>query len=87
MTAAGVATLFITQDYLHPAQGLDCRGNLNNTHIDAGLKWISDNFARVFADKECAVLRRFTASSGLVSPAGANISATWIGLPMVPTSW
>jgi hypothetical protein len=50
MTVAGTATLFITQDYLHQTQGLKCDGNVVNPHIDAGLKWISDNFERVFTD-------------------------------------
>lgn len=47
MTAAGVATLFITQDYLHADNGVLCRGNITNPHIEAGLKWMSDNFNRV----------------------------------------
>jgi hypothetical protein len=47
MTAAGVATLFITQDYLRAAQGLSCTGNASNDHIERGLKWLSDNFAGV----------------------------------------
>ena len=41
MTAAGVATLYITQDYVHAAEGVACHGNLKNDHIDAGLKWIA----------------------------------------------
>ena len=51
MTAAGVATLFITQDYLHADAGVRCTGNITNPHIDLGLKWIVDNFDRVFTDK------------------------------------
>lgn len=43
ITAAGVATLFITQDYLHANEGLRCQGNITNKHIDAGLKLITDN--------------------------------------------
>jgi hypothetical protein len=50
MTAAGVATLFITQDYLHPAQGINCAGNVNDPHIDAGLKWMADNYEKVFSE-------------------------------------
>ena len=50
MTVAGVATLFITQDYVHSAMGLKCNGNVVNPHIDAGMKWISDNFENVFTD-------------------------------------
>ena len=35
MTAVGVATLFITQDYTRTAEGLACKGNLNNPAIDS----------------------------------------------------
>jgi hypothetical protein len=48
MTAAGVATLFITQDYLHSDAGINCTGNITNPHIDAGLTWLSDHFDQVF---------------------------------------
>ena len=51
MTAAGVATLFITQDYLHADAGVKCVGNISSPPIDAGLKWMTDNFQRVFTDK------------------------------------
>jgi hypothetical protein len=44
MTAAGLATLFITQDFLYRDRGLDCSGNIVDRNIDAGLKWMSDNF-------------------------------------------
>jgi hypothetical protein len=43
MTAAGVATLFITQDYVHQADGIRCAGNLKNDNIDKGLKWMADH--------------------------------------------
>ena len=46
MTAAGVATLYITQDYLHANEGIQPRGNISRPEIEAGLKWISDNFAQ-----------------------------------------
>lgn len=46
MTSAGVATLFITQDYLYAMQGLNCTGNIVDPHIERGIKWMSDNFAR-----------------------------------------
>ncbi|MDB5333493.1 MAG: hypothetical protein JWP03_4644 [Phycisphaerales bacterium] len=39
MTAAGIATLFITQDYLQPDAG-NCHTNLGNENIDRGLNWI-----------------------------------------------
>ncbi len=43
ITAAGVATLYITQDYVHAAEGIRCAGNVQNAHIDAGLKWIGEH--------------------------------------------
>jgi len=47
MTAAGIATLFITQDYTRGTAGLDCRGNLANPNIDKGMKWMEDNFKAI----------------------------------------
>ena len=47
MTAAGIASLFLLQDFLHGNDGVECKGNLNNKHIDDGLKWMSDNFAKM----------------------------------------
>jgi hypothetical protein len=44
MTAVGVATLFITQDYLRAADGLNCSGNLRNEAIDRGMNWLSNHF-------------------------------------------
>jgi hypothetical protein len=44
MTAAGVATLFITQDYLLGDVG-PCRGNLTNPQLDKGLAWMDRNIA------------------------------------------
>jgi hypothetical protein len=41
MTAAGVATLFITQDYVNPSAGIRCVGNVNNEHIEKGLAWMA----------------------------------------------
>ncbi|MEA2734139.1 MAG: hypothetical protein QOE14_590, partial [Humisphaera sp.] len=52
MTAVGVATLFITQDYLHAAEGLNCGGNIRNPAIDRGMKWLSDNFEKVATDEK-----------------------------------
>ncbi|HSV15999.1 MAG TPA: DUF4159 domain-containing protein, partial [Tepidisphaeraceae bacterium] len=43
MTAAGVATLFITQEFVHANDGIKCVGNIHNNAIDAGLKWMADN--------------------------------------------
>lgn len=39
MAAAGVATLFITQDYLLDLRR-DCQGNFFNQHIEMGLAWM-----------------------------------------------
>jgi hypothetical protein len=49
MTAVGVATLFITQDYLHANKGVGCNGNIRNPNIDKGLAWIEQNYDRVAA--------------------------------------
>ncbi len=50
MTAAGVATLFITNDYLHANDGINCKGNISNDNIEQGLKWMSKHFAEVGGD-------------------------------------
>lgn len=50
MTAAGVATLFITQDYLHTAA--TCTGNPTNPAIDKGLGWLVANFSKVASDEK-----------------------------------
>jgi hypothetical protein len=52
MTVAGVATLFITQDYVHQTNGIHCTGNIVNPHIDAGLKWIDKHFESVFTENK-----------------------------------
>jgi len=44
MTAAGIASLFITQDYTMSDRGLDCRGNQSNPNIERGMKWMADRF-------------------------------------------
>jgi hypothetical protein len=43
MTAAGIATLFITQDYLNMGKGADCTGNIRDPAIDKAFKWMIDN--------------------------------------------
>jgi len=48
MTAAGVATLFITNDYLHGAAAVECRGNLPHKAIDAGLAWLTAHADETF---------------------------------------
>lgn len=50
MTAAGVATLFITQEFVHARDGIDCRGNGGSTAIDAGVAWLTQNFDKVASD-------------------------------------
>jgi hypothetical protein len=47
MVAAGIATLFITQDYIFAAKGSACNGNISNENIDKGMAWMSANFGRV----------------------------------------
>ena len=46
MTAAGVATLFITHDYLVDLRR-DCQGNVNNTNIDMGLAFMDRNVSQL----------------------------------------
>jgi hypothetical protein len=48
MTAAGIATLFITNDYLHGPAFADCKGNMPHKPIDAGLAWLTAHAADVF---------------------------------------
>jgi hypothetical protein len=43
MTAAGIATLFITQDYLNLGKGANCNGNIRDAAIDKGFKWMVDH--------------------------------------------
>jgi hypothetical protein len=47
MTAAGIASLFITQEYTNPTAGLTCSGDIANDNIDNGLSWMTKNFATV----------------------------------------
>jgi hypothetical protein len=50
MTAAGAATLFITQDYTHFAPRLN--GNINDPAIDAALKWMGEHLPEVTTRRE-----------------------------------
>jgi hypothetical protein len=54
MTAAGVATLFITQDYITQSrqqeEGWECRGNIGDENIERGLKWLSEHYKEVFGE-------------------------------------
>lgn len=47
MTAAGIATLFITQDFLNLGKGADCTGNIRDSNIEKGLKRITETFNNV----------------------------------------
>ncbi|MFI5381192.1 MAG: DUF4159 domain-containing protein [Tepidisphaerales bacterium] len=44
MTAAGVATLFITDDAIHAMDGLKCAGSISDENIERGLHWIGSRF-------------------------------------------
>lgn len=44
MTAAGIATLFITQDFLNLGKGADCTGNIRDANIEKAMKRITENF-------------------------------------------
>jgi hypothetical protein len=43
MTAAGLATLFITQDMVHGQEGIGCKGNFKDPHLDAALNWMTQH--------------------------------------------
>jgi hypothetical protein len=47
MTAAGIATLFVTQEYTRSTAGVECKGNLPNDNIANGLDWMSKHFDSV----------------------------------------
>lgn len=65
MTAAGVASLFITADYLHAEEGIACLGTLTNPWIDRGLNWIDTHYDEVY-DSTYAMygVERIGAASG-----------------------
>ena len=42
MTAAGVASLYITQDYVRNFAA--CNGNVVDANLDRGLKWLGDHY-------------------------------------------
>src|SRR5205814_257066 len=52
MTASGVATLFITQEYLHANDGLTCRGNITNPAAEKGIKWLADHINQVLPESK-----------------------------------
>lgn len=51
MTAGGVATLFVTQDFTTPGSGVACKGNLPNPAIDKGLDWLSTHLPALLSDQ------------------------------------
>ena len=65
MTAAGVATLFITQDYLHSNEGAIPQGNITNLAIDRGLNWMAHNFDKVQGGYAWYGVERIGVASGL----------------------
>ena len=44
MTAAGMATLYITQDQLNAGKLMPCKGNITDPDIDRAMKWMTDHF-------------------------------------------
>lgn len=51
MTAAGVATLYLAQEFLLADSARACQGNPASPAIDRGLKWLADNFEQVGAEE------------------------------------
>ncbi|HEX3358901.1 MAG TPA: DUF4159 domain-containing protein [Tepidisphaeraceae bacterium] len=45
MTAAGAATLYITNDYLHSQQEMDLRHVNSNPSLERAIKWLGNNFS------------------------------------------
>ena len=53
MTCAGVATLFITQDYMMRARWHDvCNGGVSNPTIDRGLAWLDKHFDKLMTPNQ-----------------------------------
>ncbi|HEY2587115.1 MAG TPA: DUF4159 domain-containing protein [Tepidisphaeraceae bacterium] len=50
MTAAGVATLFITQDYTTEENWAVCKGGIRNQPIERGLAWMDKNIETTLGD-------------------------------------
>jgi hypothetical protein len=57
MTAAGVASLFLTQAALHNHG--DCSGNISDPNINKGLGWLAGNFDATFDTNRETVGRHF----------------------------
>lgn len=52
MTSAGVATLFITLDFLRASQGLECGGNISSPRIEKGIEWLVKNWNQIGGNRE-----------------------------------
>lgn len=61
ITAAGVASLFITQEFLYSDQGLDCKGNITNPGMQAierGLAFMAKSLPNI-VDRNSDVSHRY----------------------------
>jgi hypothetical protein len=65
ITAAGIATLFITQDYMLAQKASACDQNIENENLDKGLNWLSKNFKEVEGAYAWYGIERIGAASGL----------------------
>jgi hypothetical protein len=69
LTAAGVASLYLTDDDLRGEAGLECRDDLGDADIERGLAWIGGHFDTLFdpPNRPCYALygiERIGAASG-----------------------
>ncbi len=64
MTAAGVATLFVTQDYVHANSGVEPKGNITNPAIDAGLNFLANHFDQCNSPYSYYAAERIGVASG-----------------------
>ena len=65
MTAAGIASLFITQDLLHGAMTIgQAQGNFSDPKVDGGLNWMSDHFDQVLTNYNWYGVERIGTASG-----------------------
>ena len=88
MTAAGVASLFITVDEVLDPRARACNGNVVDPNVDAGLAWVARNFELFDPETEYArdwkyptlyALERIGAASGLRSIGGNDWYARGVG--------
>lgn len=52
ITADGIATLMVTQDYLHADEAIVPRGNIKNPVIDKAMAWLTTNFKKIADDEK-----------------------------------